>query len=562
MTMRHGLRSQILTCALAAAACSSSSSQTGDATPHGDGANDGGPVIPTASSWLGVNVAGDLPWADITHQLSPFDTAAAQRDAAGYPVAGASGASQTDMGFVLPTGTYNISYKGTGTLAVSGIASVDGPWQAVGDEQRATLSITGTPGAFGNFLRLQITNAPGQTVTDVHVYFPGVAYDTSAPFLPRFLQLLAPFKTMRFMGWQNTNGSALASWADRASPAQFGAQAGGVPVELIAELVNETGKDAWLCVPEHATDDFIHSFAQQLGASLDFERIAAARHATGLTTPFELIVENSNENWNTGFSAYQTFLTAANADVARYTGVYDGTYGPSFMSGSGDLMRVGQYEADRLTKIGQIFRQELGAHADSVAPVLSGWALGAVYSDVGLRFIQANYGDPKQYVRYIAQAPYFSPDDAQTGALDTLFTSANANIASMDATFTDFAQLGSDYGIAIAAYEGGQGMGGTTNQPIKHLAQHDQRMYDTYTAYYARWKQHFGKSLFCHFELAGTPGVPEFIFQYGYWGSIISLQEDPAVCEPDLPTLTGSEEIQSVIHHCPKYRALAEQALP
>jgi hypothetical protein len=31
------------------------------------------------------------------------------------------------------------------------------------------------------------------------------------------------------------------------------------------------------------------------------------------------------------------------------------------------------------------------------------------------------------------------------------------------------------------------------------------------------------------------------------------------MCEPNLPMLTGTEAIASVVHHCPKYRALAEQ---
>jgi len=62
-----------------------------------------------------------------------------------------------------------------------------------------------------------------------------------------------------------------------------------------------------------------------------------------------------------------------------------------------------------------------------------------------------------------------------------------------------------------------------------------------------------------HFDLAGTPGLPENIFQYGYWGSIISVLEDPAACGPGLPTLTGTETVASVVHHCPKYRALSEQ---
>ena len=66
----------------------------------------------SVSSWLGTNIDADLPRVDITYQLTPFDTAAAQLDANGYPMAGASGKSSTDIGFVLPTGTYNISYKG------------------------------------------------------------------------------------------------------------------------------------------------------------------------------------------------------------------------------------------------------------------------------------------------------------------------------------------------------------------------------------------------------------------------------------------------------------------
>jgi hypothetical protein len=129
----------------------------------------------------------------------------------------------------------------------------------------------------------------------------------------------------------------------------------------------------------------------------------------------------------------------------------------------------------------------------------------------------------------------------------------------MDATFKDFAKLAAEYKIKMAAYEGGQSLTGTTNQSFKHLAQHDARMYATYKSYLALWKQNFGTSLFMHFSLAGTPGIPENIFQYGYWGSIGGVLEDPATCEPNLPQLLGTETIASVVHHCPKYRALAEQ---
>ena len=106
-----------------------------DAANAADGAGLVNPH-PTISSWLGTNIAADLPRVDITPQLNPFDTPAAQLDANGYPAGGASGSSSTDLGFVLPTGTYKISYRGSGTLAVSGIGKLGGAWQTVNGEQR------------------------------------------------------------------------------------------------------------------------------------------------------------------------------------------------------------------------------------------------------------------------------------------------------------------------------------------------------------------------------------------------------------------------------------------
>jgi hypothetical protein len=535
----------------------------GGAGPDGSSQDaDAGPETSTVSSWLGTNVDVDLPYADVTYLMKGFDTAAAQLDANGYPVAGASGTSQTDLGFLLPSGTYNISFVGTGTLAVSGIGALMGSWQTVAGEQQSQVKITGTPGSFGQFLTLTVTNAPGQTVTGIHLYLPGIAYDPPVPFNPQFLATLAPFRAMRFMGWEATNNSKLTNWSDRPASSHFGASTFGAPYELMAELVNETGKDAWINVPELATPSFISQFATFMAANLDFTRIAAARKAAGFTTPFQLIVENSNETWNQGFSAYATFLAVATANPSRFTGTYAGTYGPSWMSGNADLMKVGQVEADRLVTIGQAFTTAFQAvgHADAIAPVLSGWALGAVYSDVALSFVQANYGAPKSYVSYVALAPYFSTaDDTTTGSLDTLFPALQANIMTTDSVFKDFAKLGMQYGIPIAAYEGGQSLTGTTNEPIKHLAQFDTRMYATYGQYLAFWKQHFGPSLFMHFSLAGTPGQPENIYQYGFWGSLPGVGEDLTTCGKNLPMLMGTETVASVMQYCPKYQALADQ---
>jgi hypothetical protein len=532
---------------------------TGDSgqTPNPDG----GPVVPTVSSWVGTNVDVDLPFADVTYLMTPFNTAAAQLDANGYPVAGASGTSSTDLGFELPTGTYDISYVGAGKLTVSGIGSLVSPtWTTADGEQRNQVKITGTPGSFGNFLTLTVTNGASQTVTGIHLYLPGIAYDPASPFNPQFLSVLAPFRAMRFMGWQNTNNSTITDWTSAPMSTQFGSSAAGHPYDLMAELINETGKDGWINVPEHATSAFITSFATMMATKLDFTRIAKARQAAGFTTPFQLIVENSNETWNTGFTANATFLAAANMNTTRYTGTYTGTAGPTWMSGNANLMKVAQYEADRLVTIGQAFKTALGAvgHADAAATVLSGWALGAAYSDEGLSFLKANGMDPKTSITYVALAPYFSTaDDTTTGALSTLFPAMAANITSNAAVFPDFAKLSTEYSVSIAAYEGGQGLTGTTNQTIKHLAQFDARMNSTYATYLAGWKQAFGPSLFMHFDLAGTPGLPENIYQYGFWGSVTGVSQDLSTCGKNLPTLTGTETIASEMQYCPKYSALA-----
>jgi hypothetical protein len=527
--------------------------------PGNAGAGGGVAVLPSVSSWLGTNISADLPRVDVAYQLNAFDTPAANKDDNGYPKAGVSGTSSTDLGFVLPSGTYKLSFTGTGKLTVSGIGAVQGAFQTLNGEQRAELKITGSPGNFGQFLTLKVENAAGQSVSEIHLLYPGFEYGSAVTFLPEFVNVLKPFRALRFMDWEATNNNPLTSWAERPAAAHFGQSALGQPYEHLAALVNQTGKDAWITIPEHASDDYVHEFAKFLAQNLDFAKIQAARDAAGFNTPFQLILENSNETWNSGFSAYKTFLAAANANSARYTGTYAGTYGPSWMSGNADLMKVGQYEADRLVQHAAIFRTELGAHGGALSPVLSGWALGAVYSDVGLRFIKDKYGEPKTLIKYVAMAPYFGADDAKSGTLVDLFSGLAADIASKDATYADFKKLVDEWGLSISAYEGGQGLTGTTNQSIKHLAQHDQRMYETYLAYFALWKKHFGEAPFLHFSLAGNPGIPEQIYQYGYWGSIIGVLEDPAKCAPDLPTLLGSEAIAAVVHHCPKYRALAEQ---
>ncbi|MEZ4450448.1 MAG: hypothetical protein R3B09_13295 [Nannocystaceae bacterium] len=529
---------------------------TGPDTSGGESTTDGVNPNPTISSYLGTNISADLWSADFARQLKGFD---GMVGADGLPVSGQSGTSLTDVGFLFPTGVYELAWEGDGAVSVGGIGNLHDVVDE-GDLHHGSVDITHTPGEFGKLLSITVNNGPGQSVTALHLYPPGVD-DPEASFYPPFLASLAPFRALRFMDWEATNNSELVKWADRPTTARFGAQ-DGVPYELILELINETGKDAWLTLPERVDDDFIAQMASYFAEGLDFQRIQQARDAAGFTTPFRLYVENSNETWNGGFSAYNTFLTAANADPARYDGVPRDAYGPDWMNQNVNLMKVGQYTADRLVKIGDAFRVAFAAigKEDAVAPVLSGWALGPALSDVGLQFILKNYGDPSSYVAGVAQAPYFGPSgDDSTGDLVSLFAATDQDIAGKDATYAEFAALSLEYGIPVLAYEGGQGINGSTNLPIKHLAQHDVRMYEAYLDYLALWEKHFDANLFMHFSLASAPDIPESFWQYGYWGSLEGIGLDLATCGMNLPTLNGDEPIASVAPNCPKYRALAEQ---
>jgi hypothetical protein len=93
------------------------------------------------------------------------------------------------------------------------------------------------------------------------------------------------------MDWQGTNSSALVRWSDRITPdhAQQTTPR-GVAVEYLVDLCNETGADAWVCLPHLCDDEFVREFA----------RLVLAR----LRPESKVYLEYSNETWNTA-AAFQ-----------------------------------------------------------------------------------------------------------------------------------------------------------------------------------------------------------------------------------------------------------------
>ncbi|WP_235003699.1 hypothetical protein [Jhaorihella thermophila] len=113
------------------------------------------------------------------------------------------------------------------------------------------------------------------------------AYEAGAMFNPLFLDRLQGFEVLRFMDWMRTNNSTQSRWQDRPKPDDYTYSRKGVPVEIMVELANRTGADAWFCMPHLADDDYVRRFASLVRDRLWHEQKAW--------------VELSNEVWNWQF---------------------------------------------------------------------------------------------------------------------------------------------------------------------------------------------------------------------------------------------------------------------
>ena len=230
-------------------------------------------------------------------------------------------------------------------------------------------------------------------------------------------------------------------------------------------------------------------------------------------------------------------------------------------------MKVGQYEADRLVQDrGRSSGRSFGAvgHADAVAPVLSGWALGAVVQRRGAALHQGELRRPEDSTCRTSRSRRTSAPTTRRPARSPRCSRARTRTSGDGRGLPGLREARARVRHRRSPpTRAGRALRGTTNQPIKHLAQHDQRMYDAYKAYFALLAARTSATRSsCTSRWPGTPGLPEIIYQYGYWGSIVCALEDPAdVRRPTCRRSPARRPIASVVHHCPKYRALAEQAL-
>lgn len=220
-----------------------------------------------------------------------------------------------------------VTWEGTGRVGVDNALDVE--------RDEAARRLTFTLQAGDTSLRVTDIDpeGTGDYVRNVRVFRAEFEDELEAGEVwnPEVLEFLAPFRSLRFMDWMESNALGKCSggptpgagcyavvspecgeggrclmpghWEERPTTdgvsliasSQFldvrapelGTRVGGYPLETMIALANRLGADPHFNVPVDADDDYIESFARLLSRELD----------DGLTAT----IEYSNEVWNFGF---------------------------------------------------------------------------------------------------------------------------------------------------------------------------------------------------------------------------------------------------------------------
>jgi len=263
-------------------------------------------------------------------------------------------------------GRYVLRFKGSGIVEPTGRATNIryGPGEVRFDY---------TPGPGSVEIRIQRTN-PDDPVRDITVVREDrqALFDGGAIFNPDFSARMAPFDTLRFMDWMETNNSTQSLWADRPHVSDASWAHKGVPLEVMLALANALGKNIWVNMPHLADDDYVERFAQMV--------------RDGLDPALRVYVEYSNEVWNFQFG--QTRWADAQAQV-RWGRSDVGT----------------QFYALRAAQVAQIWSAELAGTDGRLVNVISsqtGW-LGLEENILNAPLVVAE-GEPKPLEAFDAYA--------------------------------------------------------------------------------------------------------------------------------------------------------------
>jgi hypothetical protein len=483
---------------------------------------------------LGTNLvgvtdfSGNLPFSNLMLQARPF---CSQRvsgpfcegdpltlDGHGFPTAlPADTAARTivvaDSGLI-PGGRYRARWVGTGAIDIPfGIAQLESQ-----SAHSATFEVTPTS---GTPLALDITSTDSDDhLRGLRLLLPGPQDGSrTEQFNPAYLALLRRYHSLRFMDWGRTNSSRVANFSGRSHVADFTyATDRGVPLEIMVDLANTLDADPWFNVPTRATNDYVQRMATLVDRCLE----------PGLVPR----VEYSNETWNSAFEQF-----AYTQDQGARLGL-----APSdpFVAGL-------RFTAHRALAIWDIWDGVFGAR--HYRRVIASQSANTFTGRTELAY-RRKTGGPRagQRADEYAIAPYFTvpglddPDrlaELRSLTVKQLLARATADVdGRIQNEMAANRGLADQFGVDLAAYEGGQHLVGVAGNQDDDLltakliaANRTSRMGAIYRDYLKRWNT-TAHGTFDHFTDVTVPS------KFGSWGSVESLLQDPATA-PKLQALNA-----------------------
>lgn len=370
---------------------------------------------------------------------------------------------------------------------------------------------TGTPPAGGTCYDFeQVAWNPYNDSIDL-MNNPKVVFD------PRSLERMKSYSTLRYMDLMKTNGdsatragSPIVTWADR-TPVKYQTMTTdrGVAYEYLIALANVLGANPWFNMPHKANDEYVRQFATLVKGQL--------------RPDLKAYVEYSNEVFNPQFQQFHWAV----AEEKRLN--LDSLNGINYM-------------AKRTKEVMKIWTEVFGSSANRLVRVMGGWAAtNGWWSGELMEKVGGN-----QYVDALAINPYFGyhlgtpAASVRSWSLDTLFDEilngghvageAPALKQVEDAVKAN-AAVARTHNVELVAYEGGQHLAGVqgvesdrTVTQLFHAANRDSRMGTVYTRLLNIWKDN-GGGLFLQFvhmapwsrwgswgalEYPGQPDTPKF----------------------------------------------------
>ena len=432
-----------------------------------------------------------------------------------------------------PSGHYVVLYQGQGTINFQfdatrvGSPSTSSPCSAFPAGATRVILNVATPSSAGIWLEITATdpNNVGNYIRNIQVVYAPTssssvcdpneqALENGSMFNPTFISKISPFRTLQFKDWMNTDSSPNYAWASRPLPSNaFWSGPYGVPMEIMVDLANQIGTDAWFSMPTYANNAFVTNFATYVHQNLG--------------TSQKVYLEYTNEAWNgvTGLPGIMQTLGAA----MWPTKPVNFTLGQNYYGMQTALncqAWKNAWGADSARVVCVMGNQTGNYGVGQAALNCAYWAQGPCSTNYGISAIaETGYFGPSQNV----PASWLSLPDGGQSNLCAAFTTGGVDPNAPNGyVAAALARLAADHGyfstlgLAMVGYEGGPALqsANTAYNSLYTNFHNSPCMQTAYTAFLNQWKATGYLHILNQLNDAKTPNV-----QQGLWGALDDIWE-------------------------------------